>query len=88
MNQISRICPVTDAEAERIASRGALADLAGQITTVQATDETGVGAPPHTGERRAGGRRRRWLLAAPLVAGVAVAAVIVWIWLLPADWPM
>jgi hypothetical protein len=77
MNQISRICPVTDAEAERIASRGALADLAGQITTVQATDETGVGAPPHTGERRAGGRRRRWLLAAPLVAGVAVAAVIV-----------
>src|ERR1700691_5337489 len=64
MNQISRICPVTDAEAERIAGRGALADLAGQITTVPATGETRVGAPPHTGERRAGGRRRRRLLAA------------------------
>ena len=73
MNQISRICPVTDAEAERIARHGALADLAAQIT---ATDAPGVGAPPRTGERRAG-ERRRWLLAAPVAAGLAVAALIV-----------
>jgi hypothetical protein len=96
MNQISRICPVTDAEAERIARHGALADLAAQITAVEAeriarhgaladlaaqvtvTDAPGAGAPPRTGERRAGerrrwqpsvpltGERRRWQLAVPL----------------------
>jgi hypothetical protein len=32
MSQISRICPVTDAEAERIVRPATLADLAGQIT--------------------------------------------------------
>src|ERR1700734_2428611 len=107
MNQISRICPVTDAEAERIARHGALADLAAQITAVEADriarhgaladlaaqitarDTPEAGAPPRTGERRAGerrrwsqaapqvGRRRRWLLAAPVAAGLAVAALIV-----------
>jgi hypothetical protein len=122
MNQISRICPVTDTEAERIARHGALADLAAQITAVPATDASGAGflveipgfveervdssppdlprnpdlprsfalsaygpgagAPlpgkkPRARERRAGGRRRRWLLAAPIAAGVAVAAVLV-----------
>lgn len=82
MNQISRICPVTDAEAERIASRGVLADLTAQITAVPAAEASGTGAPlpgkePRARERRAGARRRRWLLAAPLVAGVAVAAVLV-----------
>ena len=76
MNQISRICPVTDAEAERIARGGALADLAAHITAVPATEAPGVGSPPRRGERRGAGRRR-WLLAAPLVAGVAVAAVLV-----------
>jgi hypothetical protein len=76
MNQISRICPVTDAEAERIARGGALADLAAHITAVPATEAPGAGSPPHRGERRGAGRRR-WLLAAPLVAGVAVAAVLV-----------
>src|SRR5580692_9508503 len=43
MNQISRICPITDAEAERIARHGALADLAAQITAVPATDAPAAG---------------------------------------------
>jgi len=86
MNQISRICPVTDAEAERIARGGALADLAAQITAVPAAGAPGAGLPPHRGERHRGERhrgerhgagRRRWLVAAPLVAGVTVAAVLV-----------
>jgi hypothetical protein len=74
MNEITRISPVTDDDAARLARPQTLADLASQITA------TPVEAPD--GYRRAGrragrGARRRALLVVPLVAGLSAAAAFV-----------
>jgi hypothetical protein len=71
MNQLSRISPISDAEAARTVRASTLADLAGQITaTEQMADSEGS-------SRRT--RRRPLALALtgiPVAAGIAVAAVI------------
>ena len=59
MNQITRIAPVTDAEAARLVRPDTLADLAAEITA------TSVPRAP---------RHRGWLIAAPLAAGLAAVA--------------
>jgi hypothetical protein len=72
MNQIRRISPVSDADAARLVSGDAFADLAGQIVATPVLEHSAgrAGSP-----RPRSPRGRRWLLAAP-VAGVAAAAII------------
>lgn len=69
MNQLSRISPISDADAARTVQPGTLADLAGQIT-----------ATPVTAVRRGGTSRRGRLaltaIATPAVAAAAFAAVV------------
>jgi hypothetical protein len=70
VNQINRIAPITDADAARLVSDAALADLAGQITM------TPAGAAPAPAPSRAPRtRRRRWWLAG-IPAAAAAAALI------------
>jgi hypothetical protein len=76
---VSRISPVTDTEAARLARPATLADLADQIT---ATPAGPVPARPQpSGRGQAAGRRpptrRRWLIGIPLAAGLAAAVLIV-----------
>ncbi len=74
MNPVTRISPVTDAEAARLARPDTLADLAGQITA----------EPPAAPGRRVAatgrgrwGRKGRWLIGIPVAAGLAVALLVV-----------
>jgi len=72
MNQIRRISPVSDADAARLVSGDAFADLAGQIVATPVPEHSAHrSASPRTTSPRA----RRWLFGAP-VAGVAAAAII------------
>jgi hypothetical protein len=74
MIEITRISPVTDDEAARLARPQTLADLASQITA------TPVHAPDGyqlAGQRAGRGRKRRALLAIPVVAGLSAAAAFV-----------
>jgi hypothetical protein len=82
MNQIRRISPVSDADAARLVSGDAFADLAGQIVATPVLDEplrraastwSAVLAAPSP--RAASSASRRWLFGAP-VAGLAAAAAI------------
>lgn len=75
MNQLSRISPVSDAEAARLVQPGTMADLASEITatSVPAQGHHAHAAPP-TGRPR---RRRGWAIGAPLAAGLAAAAFII-----------
>ena len=66
--QIGRIAPVTDDEAGRLARPGTLTDLAAGITAVPAG---GRRSPA-----RRGSIRRRWIIGAPLAAGLAAAVLI------------
>lgn len=68
MNPVSRICPITDPEAERLVRPATFADLSAQIT---ATPPLGTRqlAPAGRGRRRRPGR----LLRAPLAAALALA---------------
>jgi hypothetical protein len=61
--QLGRIAPVTDDEAARLARPGTLADLAAGIVATSA------------GQR--GRIRRRWIIGAPVAAGLAAAVLIV-----------
>lgn len=65
MNQLSRICPITDAEAERLVRPGTVADLAARIT-----------AEPILAARYAPARRR-WPTGAPLAGALAVLLMAV-----------
>ncbi len=72
MNQVSRISRVSDADAARMVSADAFADLAGQIAATP--------LPEHSAHRPASRsatsqRARRWLFGAS-VAGVAAVAII------------
>jgi hypothetical protein len=71
MNEIARISPVTDDEAARMARPQTLDDLARQIT---ATPVDPPGGYRRAGGRAGRGRKRRALLAIPLVAGLSAAA--------------
>ena len=63
---ISRISPVTDAEAERLVCPATLTDLAAQIT---ATAATPAHEPRHT-------TRRHWPAGLPLAAAAALAVIV------------
>jgi hypothetical protein len=71
VNQIQRIAPISDADAARLISDAALADLAGQITMTP--------AGPATPNRAPRARRRWWLAGIPAAAAAAalIAAVVV-----------
>lgn len=75
MNPISRIAPVTDAEAARMVHPGTLADLAERLTSMPAEaagGEDAAGSAAWHSPRR----RRRLLIAIPAVAAVAVTALL------------
>src|ERR1700751_1455759 len=74
MIEITRISPVTDDEAARLARPQTLADLASQIT---ATPVDPPGGYRLAGKRAGRGGKRRALLAIPLVAGLSAAAAFV-----------
>lgn len=74
MNQLSRITPVSDAEAARLVRPDTLADLASDLT---ATGTSGSHGHARTAAGRPlPGRRRVLLIAAPLAALGAAAAVV------------
>lgn len=77
MNPISRIAPVTDAEAARMVRPDTLTDLAQRLTRmpVEAAASTKDAAGRAT--RRTPPPRRRLLIAIPAVAAIAVAALVV-----------
>ena len=77
MNQIRRISPVSDADAARLVSGEAFADLAGQIVATPVLERSArrSASPQTTSPRATSPRTRGWLLAAS-VAGVAAAMII------------
>lgn len=81
MNQLSRISPVSDAEAARLVQPGTMADLASEITASSAPPAPGRSAPAHRGHAATATgrprRRRGWVIGAPLAAGLAAAIFII-----------
>jgi hypothetical protein len=73
MNPVTRISPVTDAEAARMARPQTLADLAGQITAVPPKAPDRLAASRGTG-RWAG--KGRWLIGLPVAAALAIALLV------------
>jgi hypothetical protein len=74
MNPVTRISPVSDAEAARMARPDTLADLAEQITA------TAPAAPDRLTASRGRGRsigKGRWLIGIPVAAALAVALLVV-----------
>ena len=75
MNPVTRISPVSDAEAARMVRPDTLADLAAQITA----SPPGA-APDRLAAARGGGRsvrKGRWVIGIPLAAALAVALLVV-----------
>jgi hypothetical protein len=77
MNQIRRIAPISDADAARLVSGDALADLGRQIVATH--------VPEHSARRSAFPRSvasasRKWLFGAPVVglAAAVAAGILVW----------
>jgi hypothetical protein len=87
MNELSRISPVTDEQAACLVSPATLADLAAQVTAMPPAPRPGPDPAPAApaaprGPRGSRGSRsprraRRWLIGAPLAAGLAVAALVI-----------
>jgi hypothetical protein len=71
MNQLSRITPVSDAEAARLVRPDTLAGLASDITATAPSGRRG-----HAAAAPRPGRRRVLLIAAPLAAAGVAAAVV------------
>ena len=76
MNQLSRICPVTDADAGRLVRPGTFADLGARITAAPPGDQAPGQAPAPAGPGRRP-RGSRQLIAKPLAAALAVIALVV-----------
>lgn len=74
MNPVTRISPVTDAEAARMARPDTLADLAGQITARPAAAPGQLTAASGRGRSV---RKGRWLIGIPVAAALAVALLVV-----------
>jgi hypothetical protein len=72
IDQLSKIAPVTDQAAARFVRTSTLADLAGQITATAVPADS----PRESDRWRSRPRWRIALIAAPLAAGVAAAAVV------------
>ncbi len=77
MNPISRLTPVTDAEAARMVPPGTLTDLAEQVTTMPVEAAAGTAHPAGRTVRHAPTRRRRLLIGIPAAAALAAAALVV-----------
>lgn len=77
MNPISRIAPVTDAEAARMVRRDTLADLAEQITAMPVEAAAGAAHPAGRTFRQAAVRRWRLMIGIPAAAALAVAALVI-----------
>ena len=75
MNELTRINPVTGDEAARMVRPQTLADLATQITATPL--ETPPGRYRLGGQRAGRTRKRRALVAIPLVAGLSAAAAFI-----------
>lgn len=75
MNPISRIAPVTDAEAARMVDPGTLADLAERLTSMPAEAAAAEDAAGRATWHSP--RRRRRLIAISAVAALAVTALLV-----------
>jgi hypothetical protein len=71
MNQIDRICPVTDADAERLVRPGTFADLGARITACPAA----AAAPPAANGRRH--RGRRWPIGTPTRTAIAATLGVI-----------
>jgi hypothetical protein len=76
MNQIRSISPVSDAEAARLLSRDALADLAGQIVATPVLDKPARRA---ASPRAASGPARKRRFAASVAGLAAAAAIAAWV---------
>jgi hypothetical protein len=76
MNLLSRIAPVTDAEAARLASPGTFAAMAADITSSPLA-ASGPAELPARGLRRRSPARRRLLIGVPAAAGLAVAGLVI-----------
>jgi len=76
MNPISRIVPVTDAEAAQMVDPGTLADLAERLTSMPAEAAAAEDAAM-SGTWHSPRRRRRLLIAIPAAAALAVIALLV-----------
>jgi len=83
MNPVTRICPVSDAEAAGLAGAATLADLARQITDsppVTGTGRAAVWPDGRSGTGRYAGRRstrHRLLIGIPVAAALALAGLVV-----------
>lgn len=75
MNPMSQISPVTDAEAARLVQSGTLVKLVDEITSTDPAPAGGRGRSTHDSRRRSP-LRKRLLIAVPLAAGLAVAALV------------
>ena len=74
MNQLTRISPVSDAEAGRLVRPGTLAGLAERIIVEPPVQDAAWGVSVSGRLRSA--KRRRWVLAVPLAAALAVAGLV------------
>jgi hypothetical protein len=82
MNQISRICPVTDTAAERLVHPGTFADLGARITAASPADlgaRITAASPADLAPARPGRqpRRRRWLIGKPIGTSLAAALAVI-----------
>ncbi len=76
LDRIARLAVISDADAAGLISPGTRADLADRITASAADRLAPAGEIP---------RRRRWLVGAPLVAGLAAAVLVVTVLGSPGD---
>lgn len=77
MNPISRIAPVTDAEAARMVRPDTLTDLAEQLTATPVEAAAGTAHRAGRAIQHAPARRRRLLIGIPVAAAVAAVALVV-----------
>jgi hypothetical protein len=74
MNPLSRISPMTDAHAVRLARPETIAQLAADITGSPSEATAGDRSRETAGRQRSG--PRRWLIGVPVAAGLAAVALI------------
>jgi hypothetical protein len=74
MNQLTPISPVSDAEAGHLVRPGTLAELAERITVESPVQDAAWGVSVRG--RWRSGKRRKWMVAVPLAAALAVAWLV------------
>lgn len=76
MIPVSRISPLSDAEAARLVHPATVADLAERIMSEPRGQASATLPPRRRGRAAASGRPRRWLIGVPVAAALTAAAVI------------